>query len=512
MRWPLLHHALREMRDIRINLNFLALFAILTGTFASGAVCDQSAAINAKACYGAKGDLREMNGCSMKEGSKAVTCSANPFAAGDVGKSLYVQSAGGAGRSLISTITSFVSGSEVEASSVALSSVSNISVAWGTDDTAPLQSAYRALVRNGGALYIPAGRYLHHGLNWTGNNHRIYGDAYGGTELLALAVTNPGKVNGSAQSVGIDLSGSGYNQVNDLVFWGGRAWLPDLAPSVNVLAGRSGPSGNDFAINHIFESDFFITYGAYNVVLYGYEQSDFHNSHFESGGSVNNGTLYMSAANTPGFVSPYVNLVAPIASMTKVNISGGRTAFAGPGKLIVLDEGASASDYNISIRDAFVLLGAPGSVFLSDTGASTGIGLRHIVLDAINIEMVPSCGDCRSVYLKAPAWNWSIRNVQFYGPATGLTVSPYMFAGGFLDGSVMIDSTGQGADTRILNSMRLRVRGQIFISASSNRRLIAWITATLAQYKGAVSACSPTVPVPLKGAVRLVPSTATPPA
>jgi len=458
MLWPISHHLLeRSAITLCVKLIIVILFAWsaqnhplnaqdnLTGTLTERAVCDHSTAINAKACYGAKGDLQENGRCSMTLGSNTLTCSQSPFVVGDVGKSIYVQSAGNSGASLASTITSYESPSQVVVRSAAMSSVNNIRIAWGTDDTSALQSAYKALLAHGGALYIPPGNYLHHGLNWTGNNHKIYGDAYGATHLTALAVTNPGKVNSDGSTVGVDLSGSGYNQISNLVFWGGLVGLPDLAPDINVLAGRSGSSGNAFAINHIFESDFFVTSGAYNVVLYGYEQTDFHNNHFESNGSVNNGTLYLSAVNTRGFISPYVNLVAPVpaTSMTKINVSGGRTTFSGSGKLIVLDQGISGSDYNISIRDAFALLGAPGSTFLSDTGNSKGYGIRHIVLDEINIEMVPNCGDCRAVNINAPAWNWAIRNVQFYGP-TGLTVSPYTFAGGFLDGSVMIDSTGQG--------------------------------------------------------------------
>jgi hypothetical protein len=435
------------MRSTSVVRQLAALLVIgLIGmTNANAADCNQMEAINAKACYGAKGDLQEAGGCSIAAGSKTLTCSTNAFAAGDVGKSVYVQSAGGPGKSLVATITSQVSGSEISVSVPAAVSVKNVSAAWGTDDTAALRSAYDAMLHRGGSLYIPFGSYLHHGLNWTGNNSRIYGDSFGGTNLVAIDVTNPGKVNSNAQSVGVDISGSGYNQISNLVFWGGQVWLPDLIPTINVLAGRSGPAGgNGFAINHIFESDFFATYGPYNVVLYGYEQTDFHNNHFESNGSINKGALYLSAANTPKFISPYVNLLPPVNSMTKVNVSGGRTSFSGVGKLIVLDQGGSGSDYNISIRDAYAVLSGPESEFLSDTGSSGGYGIRHIVLDEINIETGPNCDGCRVVDQKAPAWNWSIRNVQFYS-SKELTVSPYLFAGGFLDGEVMIDSTGQGA-------------------------------------------------------------------
>lgn len=380
----------------------------------------------------------------MTSGSDSLRCLGKPFVADDIGKSVYVQSAASSGGSLASTIRSYVSASEVEVATSAGASVNNVAAVWATDDTVALQAAYKSGVAHGGALYLPPGNYLHHGLNWTGNNMKIYGDAYGSTQLTALAVTNPGKRNVRAKTVGVDLSGSGYNQVSDLAFFGGLDKFKDLAPNINILAGRSGSSGNDFAINHIFEADFFVAFGSYNVVLYAYEQSDFHNNHFESGGSVNDGTLYLSAANTPGFVSPYVNLAAPVSSMTKVNVSGGRTSFSGSGKLIVLDQGASGSDYSISIRDAYGMLGAPGSTFLSDTGSASGYGLRHIVLDEINVETVADCKGCRAVDINAPAWNWDIRNLQFYGP-TGMTVSPFTFHGGFLDGAAMIDSTGQAA-------------------------------------------------------------------
>lgn len=436
----------KERNDLRI-VAVILLASMSAGrslNAQSGSVCGQFEATNAKTCFGAKGDLRSADRCSMTSGSGALRCSGEPFVAGDVGKSVYVQSAGNSGGSLASTIRSYISASEVDVTSAAGSSVSNVGTVWATDDTSALQSAYKAVIAHGGALYLPAGNYLHHGLNWTGNNMKIYGDGYGGAQLIALAVTNPGKLNVSAQTVGVDLSGSGYNQVSNLVFCGGWPKFPDLAPNVNVLAGRSGRSGNAFAIDHIFESDFFMGYGSYNVVLYAYEQADFHNNHFESRDAVNKGTLYLSAANSPGFVSPYVNLVAPVSSMTKVNISGGRTSFAGTGKLIVLDQGGSGSDYNISIRDAYGLLAGPGSIFLSDTGSAGGYGLRHIVLDEINIETVADCRDCRAIDINAPAWNWDIRNVQFYS-TKGLTISPFTFRGGFLDGSVMIDSTGQAA-------------------------------------------------------------------
>src|ERR1700759_1864384 len=105
----------------------------------SGSGCGQSEATNVKTCFQAKGDLRSADRCSMTSGSGALRCSGGSFVAGDVGKSVYVQSAGSSGRSLAFTIRSYVSASEVEVTPVATSTVSNGSSVWVTDDTAELQ-------------------------------------------------------------------------------------------------------------------------------------------------------------------------------------------------------------------------------------------------------------------------------------------------------------------------------------------------------------------------------------
>jgi hypothetical protein len=412
---------------------------LLAGTCALGfaQTCDPNAAVNAKACFGAKGNLRTTAGCSIASGSKTLTCPGTSFAGTDVGKDIYVQGAGRSGASLASTIAAINSVTQVSLADNAATTASGSSALWATDDTAALQKAYNYAVTRGYALYIPSGGgYLHHGLNWIGNSIKIYGDAYAGTDLYAIAVTDPGRRNDTAQTVGVDISGSGYNQISDIAFWGSLPQFADLAPEINVLGGRSGANGSAFAIAHIFESDFFVTTGTYNVALYGYEQSDFHNCHFETDKVRTSGNLYLSYANTPGFVSPYVNLVANGASMTKVNVSGGRSAFAGTGKMVVLDQGVSESNYTISIRDAYINLGND-SVFLSDTGPGA---LRHVVLDTVYAEAAPK--NAAMVNVTGPAWNWRIDNAQIYN-GTGLTVSPYKFDHGFLDGEVIIDSTGQ---------------------------------------------------------------------
>ncbi|WP_263365451.1 glycosyl hydrolase family 28-related protein [Edaphobacter bradus] len=310
-------------------------------------------------------------------------------------------------------------------------------IIWAHDDTRALQNAYAAAVRSGKSLYIPPGKYLHHGLNWTNNSIKIYGEGYGATMLYAIDVTNPGATTIGAQTTGIDLSGSGYNQVSDLGFVGGYSGFVDMAPVVNVLGARVGATDAAFAIAHIFDNDFFLSFGAYDVALYGYEQTDFKDCQFESQGPGNLGLLYLSAANTPGLKSPYAVAVPAPTSMTKLSVNGARSAFSGSGKAVVFDQGATESNYTIAIRDAYANI-SDGGTFLSDTGVGA---LRHIELDQVYVE-TGKCQNCKAIDIKAPAWNWQIRNVQIYNDH-GYTVSPFNFARGLLDSEVMIDATGQ---------------------------------------------------------------------
>jgi len=417
-----------------------------TGAQSTTQLCVGTEEVNAKACFGARGDFSKGGTCSMTSGSKSLSCTNQAFTQSAVGAEIFVAEASGLGGTLHTTIASVTDGNHVTLATQAGRTVSNVNTDWGFDDTAALTNAYVFARNTLRPLYIPGGVYLHHGLNWTLGQVYVHGAAYQGTYLVALAVTNPGRVNPSSMSVGVDVSSTQYNDISRLTFYGGDDDMQDMAPTVNFLAARSvtGTPGF-FSIHHTFAEDYWRTSGPYNVVLYGYEDLDLWNMHIESYGSTNLGSLYMSAINTPGFVSPYVTVQPPTNSMTKVNISGGRGVMGCGNKCIVLDEGNSGSLYNISIRDMYFSLGSQeGTVVISDTGTTSDFALRHFVLDTVIVE-VQNCQTCKMVNVNAPAWNWRIENVQFYGTLGQNNTPVYTFAGGFLDSEILVDSSGQNA-------------------------------------------------------------------
>ncbi len=416
-------------------LSFASAQTLQTNT--GNTLCKGTDPVDAKACYGATGNARwNGGGCAITSRTPTLTCPAGlNFAAADIGKTMYVAGAGSRGATLQTTISGVTSGTVVTLANNAITTVTGSAVFYATDDTTALQSAYKAAVAQGRSLYIPAGTYLHHGLNFTGNDTRIFGaNGYAMTSLVAAVVTNPGKINSGAPTVGIDLSGSFRNSFDRINVWGGwQNGMGDLAPTINFLGARTT---SNFATVHTFEGDFFITFGAYDVFLYGYEQTSFKDCTFEGAGTTQDGLLYLSSNNTPAFQSPYETFVRSPASMTKVSVSGAATQFAGGGKHVVLDQGGSESDYTISIRDAFISIFG-GGTWLSDTG---GAAIRDIELSNDYAEF-QNCPTCRMINMTGPAWMWDIRTVQAYNGA-GLTVSPYTFSAGILGSYVQVDATG----------------------------------------------------------------------
>jgi len=100
--------------------------------------------------YGAKGNGVCVTDGSMTSGSAVLTCSTStPFTSADVGKAImvkYAMPATPGGSTLVTTIASFQSSSQVTLSANAGNTISSATVLYGTDDTSAIQSAVNAAV------------------------------------------------------------------------------------------------------------------------------------------------------------------------------------------------------------------------------------------------------------------------------------------------------------------------------------------------------------------------------
>lgn len=112
--------------------------------------------------YGAKGDARRVEDAVTTSSGTTVTSATAAFTAADVGKTVWAISAGGVLRLARTTIASVTNSTTVVVSSAAAGSASDVTLIWGTDDTAALQAATAAAkaANARGTIRVPAGGYI----------------------------------------------------------------------------------------------------------------------------------------------------------------------------------------------------------------------------------------------------------------------------------------------------------------------------------------------------------------
>lgn len=143
--------------------------------------------------FGAVGNGRVVTDGEMTAASASLTSASAAFTAADVGKYIVVKGAGAAGVPLISTISAFVSSTQVTLAGAASTTVSGVRVAYGTDD----YDAFVCALFFGRRCYIPgidvdAGdRYLcRTSLPVRQSNSEIFGDGYSSWMVLASFVAS----------------------------------------------------------------------------------------------------------------------------------------------------------------------------------------------------------------------------------------------------------------------------------------------------------------------------------
>jgi hypothetical protein len=132
---------------------------------------NNTAFLNVKTMYGAKGDTKNVTDGAITASSKTLTSASANFTSADVGKTVIVAGAGASGSftTLTTTIAAYVSSTSVTLTAAATNTVSSAGVCYGTDDVNAIQNAINdALLAsvgtpnntNGATVYLPPGRYL----------------------------------------------------------------------------------------------------------------------------------------------------------------------------------------------------------------------------------------------------------------------------------------------------------------------------------------------------------------
>jgi hypothetical protein len=111
--------------------------------------------------YGAKGNGRVISSCSITSGAAALTNASAAFTSADVGKRIAVGGAGASGVDLVTSITVFVSPTQVTLAANAGTTLTATGyVMLGTDNTAAIHAARDAAKVAGGIVHFGAGTFV----------------------------------------------------------------------------------------------------------------------------------------------------------------------------------------------------------------------------------------------------------------------------------------------------------------------------------------------------------------
>lgn len=111
--------------------------------------------------HGALGDGIDGTDGAITAVDATFTSALASFVAGDVGKVVSIEGAGTAGAYHVTTVASFTSGTEVELTDNAVTTVSGVIYRYGTDDTSALQTLIQTVYDAGGGIpYFLNGIYI----------------------------------------------------------------------------------------------------------------------------------------------------------------------------------------------------------------------------------------------------------------------------------------------------------------------------------------------------------------
>ncbi len=181
--------------------------------------------------------------------STTVTSATANFVAGDVGKTILINTAGSGGNVLRTTIATFVNSTTITVTLAASATTSGDTTIYGKDNTVPLQNAVNACANGGGgSVFAPVGTYLFSSALIAASNAQIT-IPVGSTNRLVTIYIEGEAVSGGAAG-GFAVGFPGYLQTNGTIFYStisGSGYMPCFIGSADTTT----QNGNTLNVSNL---------------------------------------------------------------------------------------------------------------------------------------------------------------------------------------------------------------------------------------------------------------------
>lgn len=344
---------------------------------------------NVKLNYNASCNYNAVTDGAISIGSATLTSATASFKLADVGKYIAVQTAGGAGAALFTTISSFTNSTTVglSAANASGSNLTGLTVEYGNDDTSAFQNAVNAAITaGGGTVYIPAGnRCLISRLNLTNLSISltIRGDGVNASEVFPLQVASYGTSSGHM----FDLTGSSFVRLENFQV-GAFYELAQPTTAVFMAQVASGVSNRN-GMDHMYISGRYsgCTFYDYGVPsLFTIKDSDFYN--YTAGAGAHD-VVCLSATNINSYTSSFATVTTGTKSTSDIAFL--QTEFhkfsgAGADNFVVLLDSVA----NISFFSGVLSGGATAYVDL--VGANGTLSFHNVTMETESQPVTPTNG------------------------------------------------------------------------------------------------------------------------
>lgn len=328
-------------------------------------------------------------------GTTTFTSSTGAFTAALVGDDIFIDGAGSAGALYVGTVASVTNATTLVLSSTPSTNISGTAhYVIGFDNTTILQ-AWLNLLRNEGTNsygqlpgslegYLPAGVYLHRGLNFGGSagvkitgagwNNGPGGNIVGGSTFLCIdPTTSPTGCH--------DFTGLNTYELSSFSVYNGTSTAE--AGIWNALFARLTNGGAGYGIYNAPEHVNFHSYGTYNVVLDNSEQNFWVNDGFNA--NLDPAKALYITTSTSTFSSPFYGALTSATQSATINyFLGGQVSMDGANGVTI-----DGSPNNVTFDGTYFRAQGSTESAVADSADNTFIGgltINNVRFEPDNVD------------------------------------------------------------------------------------------------------------------------------